>query len=112
MISLLALQLAVTLSKADEASFKDYRDCVMKQVASADLAKENNQIIEAARKSCDDDLLAAGMELAADDAEKQAGGKKLRADADTRMKLMENEMTADALSALVDRRTKAQNAQD
>jgi hypothetical protein len=107
-IGLLALQAAVILSKADEASFKDYRDCVIQRVGSADLAGENSQIIEAGRKSCADDRLAAGMELAAGDAEQEAGGKKPKADADTRMNVMENGLTADALSALVDRRTKAQ----
>jgi predicted DNA-binding helix-hairpin-helix protein len=106
-IYLVALQLAVTLSNADEASFKDYRDCVMQQVASAELARENNQIIEAARKSCDGDRLAAGMELAAEDAEQEISGKKPKTDVDTRMNLMENELTADALSALVERRLKA-----
>ncbi|MEG3090539.1 hypothetical protein [Sphingomonas sp. PB1R3] len=107
MITLLALQLAVLLSNADEASFKDYRICVLQKVSTSELVERDSQIIEAAKKECEDDRLAAAMEMAADDLERE-GAKKPKVDADARRNVMEKKLTADALNALVARRTKAQ----
>ena len=106
-MALLTMQVAIVLSQADQQSFRDYRDCVTQQINNADLAGKDSEIIRNAQKACEDDRFAAAMEMAADDVEHEVVGKKLPAGVDVRMSLMENELKADVLSGLVDRRMKA-----
>ena len=102
-------QPAFVSSSADEASFADYRRCVLEHVEGAKLTSMDEQILAAAREACVDDRTGAGLELAGADMELVVNDKKPQVDADTRMKLMELELSADAIAQLVERRTKAKN---
>jgi hypothetical protein len=106
MIFLLAIQATVVLTDVDRASYRDYRECVLEQIARANLDHTNTAILGDAKKICEDGKVAGASEIIAGELEQEIANGVSLGTAEHRIAVLDHELLADATAQLQRQREK------